>query len=122
VTQVAPKRLFRFTKDSRLRKRSQFLSVQEAGAKVSADCLLGLYLKSTIGPKIGFTVSNKVGNSVTRNRIRRHLREAFRLNKNVFPNGISLVIVARAQAAQASGIQLKKAYLKLISKIPKVVL
>jgi ribonuclease P protein component len=46
-------------------------------------------------PRVGFSVSRKVGNAVRRNRIRRLLRETFRLMQFDFPRGYDLVIVAK---------------------------
>lgn len=51
--------------------------------------------------RIGFTVSTKLGGAVTRNRIRRRLREAYRLNEHLLLRGFDIVIVARAAALDA---------------------
>lgn len=57
-------------------------------------------------PRIGVTVSKKVGNAVVRNRIRRWVRELFRQNKTWFPAGQDIVIIAKKRAAQATHAQL----------------
>jgi ribonuclease P protein component len=98
-----------FPKSVRLRKRPEFLKVQDTGLKVSADCLLALALKNgTATTRLGLTVSSKVGNAVVRNRIRRRLREAFRARPALFPKGLDVVLVARASAAQADTARLVK--------------
>lgn len=51
--------------------------------------------------RIGYTVSAKLGNAVVRNRIRRRLREAYRLNEARFVPGWDIVVVARSRAAGA---------------------
>ena len=61
--------------------------------------------------RIGFTVSNKLGNAVKRNRVRRRLREIYRLNEDRFLRGTELVVVARARAVGASYRQLEHAFL-----------
>ena len=45
--------------------------------------------------RLGITVSKKLGNAVTRNRIRRRIREAYRLNELSFKSGFDIVVVAR---------------------------
>ena len=46
-------------------------------------------------PRLGMSVSRKVGTAVRRNRIRRLLREAFRLMQHDLPRGYDLVVVVR---------------------------
>ena len=48
--------------------------------------------------RFGFTVSKKLGNAVRRNRIRRRLREAYRLCEPSLSHGFDIVIVARTPA------------------------
>jgi ribonuclease P protein component len=53
------------------------------------------------GPaRLGLVVSRKVGNAVARNRVKRVCRECFRHGHAAVPEGIDLVIVARAGAAE----------------------
>ena len=48
---------------------------------------------------LGFTVTAKVGKAVTRNRVRRRLREIYRLHESELKPGFDLVVVARTRAA-----------------------
>lgn len=52
--------------------------------------------------RLGFTVGTKVGHAVVRNRVRRRLREAYRLSEGQFLTGYDIVIVARTRAASAT--------------------
>ncbi len=45
--------------------------------------------------RIGITASKKVGNAVTRNRIKRWVREVFRQNPQFFPRPIDVVVIAK---------------------------
>lgn len=46
-------------------------------------------------PRMGLSVSRRVGNAVRRNRIKRLLREAYRFTQHDWPTGYDLVIVVR---------------------------
>jgi len=48
-------------------------------------------------PRLGLSVSRKVGPAVSRNRWKRRLREAFRLQQDRLPTGLDLVIVPRSE-------------------------
>ena len=67
--------------------------------------------------RVGITVGKKLGKAVTRNRVRRRLREIYRLHELQFRPGYDLVVVARSQAVNASFSQLTKAYLSLADKL-----
>ena len=52
--------------------------------------------------RLGLNVGTKVGHAVVRNRVRRRLREAYRLSESQFVSGYDIVIVARTRAADAA--------------------
>ena len=66
--------------------------------------------------RVGITVSKKLGHAVVRNRVRRRLREVYRLNEELFRPGWDIVVVARSRCVDASFQSLSKAYLSLAAK------
>lgn len=114
----------RFPKSARLRTRREFLRVQDGkdSVQVSAACLLGLALPNgTPQARLGLTVSSKVGNAVTRNRIRRQLREWFRTHIEELPKGHDVVIIARSSAASATAHELAAAFARVAQLLSRKV-
>ena len=66
--------------------------------------------------RVGITVSKKLGHAVVRNRVRRRLRDVYRLNEDKFQSGWDLVVVARSKAVTAEFQKLTAAYLQLAEK------
>ena len=85
-----------------LKKNYQFRAVY-SGGKSCADRYLVLYaLKNdTDKNKLGISVSRKVGGSVTRNHVKRLIREAYRFTEDLVLPGCDLVFVARSPAGNA---------------------
>ena len=66
--------------------------------------------------RVGVTVSKKLGHAVVRNRVRRRLREVYRLNETRFAPGWDIVVVARSRCIDAEFGKLTNAYLSLAEK------
>ena len=66
--------------------------------------------------RVGVTVSKKLGHAVVRNRVRRRLREVYRLNEARFAPGWDIVVVARSRCIKADFQKLTDAYLSLAAK------
>jgi ribonuclease P protein component len=83
----------------RLKSRPQFLAVRHGEARKGRIFLLEvLDRKDDAQPRVGFTVTKKHGNAVERNRMRRRLKEAVRLNAAfAMQPGHDYVIVARRE-------------------------
>lgn len=69
------------------------------------------------GNRVGFTVTTKLGKAVVRNRIRRRLREIYRLNEGRLQRGADLVIVARSRAAEAPYRALERDFLTCCARL-----
>ena len=66
--------------------------------------------------RVGITVSKKLGKAVVRNRVRRRLREAYRLQEDAFCPGWDIVVVARSRCVDAEFSRLKDALISLAGK------
>lgn len=83
-----------------------------------ADSCLVLYARKnrTQTNRVGITVSKKLGKAVVRNRVRRRLREVYRLNEEKFLPGWDIVIVARSRAVEVSFQKLNESLLSLAER------
>ena len=88
--------IYRLGRACSLGKRKQFTYVYKRGKSVPGKYLTLVYLRAR-EHKVGFSVSAKVGNSVRRNRVRRCLREDFRLLRPRLAMG-KYIFVARPAA------------------------
>ena len=93
----------RFRWDERLHKKSDFKRVFQQGRRFSASGLT-MWMCRHSGeealqrPRLGLAVPKAYGNAVARNRIKRLLRETFRLNKAKISPGVDMVFSARSGA------------------------
>ena len=88
------------------------------GTSGPANGYLVLYARKnrTGANRVGITVSKKLGKAHIRNRVRRRLREVYRLNEEKFQPGWDIVVVARSKAIDAPFDQLVRGYLALAKK------
>ena len=95
----------RFSARDRIRKRSEFRTIQDAGHRVVSPAFVFLLGRSPAalqgaasGPsrqRLGITASRRVGNAAERNRAKRLLREAFRCVRSGLPGDLDLVVIVR---------------------------
>ena len=83
-----------------------------------ANSYLVLYARknNSATNRVGVTVSKKLGHAIVRNRVRRRLREVYRLNEMRFVPGWDIVVVARSRCITADFSKLTQAYLSLAEK------
>ena len=85
-----------FPKSARIVRRTEYRAIQRSALRVVTDHFI-LYARKRRrkAGRIGITVSKKVGNAVVRNRVKRLVRESFRLNRQDLPSQLDFVLVAR---------------------------
>ena len=84
---------------TRVRRRTDYLAIQNRGRRVSGTHLMVFSLAGS--GRMGITVSRKVGGAVVRNRVKRWIRECYRRRRTEFPAQVDFVVVARSEAGQA---------------------
>ena len=67
--------------------------------------------------RVGITVGNKLGKAVVRNRVRRRLREIYRLNADKLIDNADLVIVARSRCVGGEYAKMEKAFLRACAEL-----
>ncbi len=118
---VTPFKPYGWGKSVRLRKHAQFSRVQSKGHRIGGKFLLVIFAPSSfLDVRFGLTVSKHVGHAVTRNRVKRRLRDILRHHKSALSGmGLDIVWIARNQAAMASYASLREEVLYLIGRIIK---
>lgn len=101
-----------------IKRNHEFQRLYHKG-KSAASPYLALYCRKQRRPgnRLGFTVGKKVGGAVTRNRVRRRLREIYRLHEGELRGGYEIVVVARVKAAYADYRKLEQSFLLLADKL-----
>ena len=97
-----PRQAERFPKQRRLRKRREYLVVQRQGRKIHLMDVLVLLAPRSGLSRLGVTVSRKIGNAVQRNRVKRLLREVWRRNRMLLPEGFDMVFIAKRNASKTT--------------------
>ena len=102
----------------RLRRKSDFEAAYARGRRFGNGFFAVTAQPNDIGgPRLGLAVSVKnAGNSVERNRLRRTIRESFRLHQHELP-AVDLVVSARARARDAAGEELRASLALLWKKV-----
>jgi len=109
---------YSFPRELRLLTPSQFSRIFDHPVKAVSDhfTLLAKF-NDTEHPRLGLTIAKKKEKTaVGRNRIKRVIRESFRLNQHNMPN-IDIVVIARDKIGEAENKQLHKQLKKLWKKI-----
>ena len=94
---------YRFPAEHKIKKRRDFLAVKKSGQLYRCPHFLVIIKNRGTGPtRLGVTVTRKIGGAVVRNRIKRHLREFFRVEYQYLPSSIDMSVIVLRGAEKLS--------------------
>ncbi len=103
---------------STLKKNHEFRRLYAKGRSAVTPTLVVYARRGVSGRnRIGFTVTTRLGNAVTRNRVRRRLREIYRLHEAELRRGMDLVVVARSRSVGAAYRDLERDFLSACARL-----
>ena len=101
-----------------LKKNYEFRRLYSKGKSAVTPYMVVYCMRSSRETRrVGYTVSTKLGKAVTRNKIRRRLREIYRLSSPRLVDGVDMVIVARAKCVGAEYSKMEKAFLRACTEL-----
>src|SRR5688572_16982040 len=111
---------FGFPQTLRLKTPAAFKRVYDRKRSASDDRLIVYACENDLPhPRLGVSVSRKVGSAVVRNRYKRLFREAFRLTRAALPAGVDLVLIPRPRPEPPTLDELKDSLVKLAGQAAK---
>ena len=91
----------RFRPQDRIRKRSEYQVVYDRGRRIPSGSFVLFVMRNGFGrPRLGITVTRRIGGAVQRNRAKRLLREIFRRHKSEIAD-VDIVVNGRADLPRA---------------------
>ena len=107
-----------FTKEDRILKRQEYVQLSKCGNKIqNADFVAVFSSGKKKRTRFGVTVTKRIGNAATRNRIKRFSRECFRLNRDFITGCWDINIIAKEKAVDLST---KEAFLSLKNILTRI--
>ena len=109
--------MYKLPKGRILRRKSDFQKIHRFG-KSFANKFLVMYVFTANGleDRVGFAAGKKLGNAVTRNRVKRLMRECYRLNQQKMVSNVTILLVGRKPATTAKLETIERAFFNLGKK------
>jgi len=109
-----------FKKSARILKRTEFVKLSKSGQKLKNEHFI-----AAVGPgrsettRLGITVTKKIGCAVIRNRVKRFIREYFRLNRHRITGKWDINIISRKRVCAISSKQAFSSLEKIFDELAK---
>ena len=108
----------RLTPQERIRKKKDFLTLYRTGSRYRGRFFHLVYRANSFEfPRLAVVVSRKVGNAVTRNRIKRRIRALFRRNKSLFKKPMDVILIAKMEILDLSLSDLAAEFFSALERI-----
>ncbi len=102
----------------RIKKKKDFLILYRKGNRYKSKYFNLICLSSELPySRVGVVASRKVGGAVTRNRVKRWMRELFRRNKDLLGHPVDLIIVATPEMRNATWAELREQYSRALGRM-----
>jgi ribonuclease P protein component len=101
-------------KEERISSKKEFAEVKEKGKLVATSLFSVIFIKKETEKKFAAIISKKISKkAVDRNKIRRRLMEAVRLNKDVFPVGFRGIFLVKKNILDKKEMEIEECLKKL---------
>ncbi|RHM54591.1 ribonuclease P protein component [Mitsuokella sp. AF33-22] len=100
-----------------IKRRSDFQRVYRVGRSyANRYFVLYVFPAANVRGRVGFAAGKKLGCAVVRNRVKRLLRESYRLHQELLRDDVALLLVGRKAMVEAKCQAVEKAFLKVGKK------
>lgn len=96
------------------------MQLQKCGTKIQDRNFIVIYFGGRFEKqRIGITVSKKIGNAIQRNKIKRLIREHFRMNRDKIAEFMDIHVIAKKKAAEIPADMIFESLDSMFKKIPR---